>query len=60
MEDDFGAWLDSLGERDRGVVMSLRGGANDTEVAERFGIRPEGMKARRRRLAESFEAWLSR
>ena len=40
--------------------MALRGGANDTEVAERFGLRPEGMKGRRRRLAKSLEEWLNR
>ena len=60
LEDDFEAWLDTLLERDRGIVTAYRGGASDTEVARQFGLRPEGMKARRHRLAKSLEDWLNR
>ena len=60
LEDDFGAWLDTLDEQSRGLVLAYRGGATDAEVADQFGLRPEGMKGRRRRLSESFKRWLSR
>jgi hypothetical protein len=60
VEDDFTAWLDTLPERDRGIVIAYRGGASDAEVAGAFGLRPEGMKGRRRRLANSLRAWLDR
>lgn len=60
LEDDFGAWLDTLPEHDRAVVAALRGGATDAELATRFGMPVKGFQFVKRRLANSLENWLDR
>lgn len=60
LDDDFGAWLGTLDEQDRGIVLAYRGGASDDDVADGLGLRPERMKGRRRRMALSLQEWLDR
>jgi hypothetical protein len=60
LEDDFTAWLDTLPERDRGIVMAYRDGTSDADVAESIGLPIKTLKGLKKRLAESFKGWLNR